>query len=113
MDYVEYGAKHDLKFNTTGERALWQACIAQHIRDLFIQSESRKSKRIKRQAAKFLIYDTEVYEFICILAGFDAKTLRKKCKILYNKISQSKLAFKSYMKKVSSGHFDIVKFANN
>ena len=73
-----------------GERNLWQACIRQHIQDLFLPHTTTRNDKLRQEAYNFLFEDNNMYIHICYYAGYNPSTLRTKIKKLYQEKLEKK-----------------------
>lgn len=72
-----------IKTSAFGEKNLWQACLMQHIRDMFIVTNTPKTAKIKKEAEEFLLENNTEFKTICILAGYNPEKVRLNIKSLY------------------------------
>jgi hypothetical protein len=91
----------DINFLTMGERNLWQACIRQHIQDLFLPRTTKKNSRLREEAHNFLFKDSTMYLHVCYCAGYNPVILRMKIKNLYQEKLEKK---ESLIRKIFKNH---------
>lgn len=63
-----------------GYRGLWSAVITQALMDAGSNSKKPEMKSIKAKAISWLIGDSEDFEEVCIMAGFEPEYVHKKAR---------------------------------
>ncbi len=91
----------NMSLMTLGEKNLWQACIRQHIQDLFLPETNTKNRKLKKDAYEFLFTNNSTYNVICCYAGYNPNRLRINIQRLYQekmikKESLIRKVFKNY-----------------